>query len=114
MKFGMQSLRQTAKSAVCSKIKKLKIQDGRRRQFSIVFLGIASWSTRGPILASDSLQRVLWHKEVPCGVQKDKYFSFHPLKSRKTQIFGHFNAFSSGTHLQIKTANINAKNLTVY
>ena len=43
-------------------------------------------------------QNAFWHKELPCGVQKDKYFSFHSLKSPKPQIFGHFNAFPSGTH----------------
>ena len=43
-----------------------------------VVLGIAPWSNPWPILASNTSKRVFWAKEVPFGVQKDKYFSFDP------------------------------------
>ena len=80
--------------------KKNKIQDGRRHHNFLYSSGLCPGQTRGPILASDTSDRVFWHnphKELPCGVQKDKYFSFHPLISRKG-IRGPFNAFPSATH----------------
>jgi len=68
MKFGMHSLIRTPKSALCSKIKKVKIQDGRRRHYFLCSSLSRPGQTRGPILASDTSKRVLWHKEVHLGV----------------------------------------------
>ena len=93
MKFGMQSLWPTPKSAICSKIKKLKIQDGRRRHYFLCSSGSRPGQTRGSILASDTSKRVFWHKDVPSGVSKDKNFSFHLQNRQKPQFLGTFNAF---------------------
>ena len=43
-----------------------------------VFLGIAPWSNPWTVLDEHYFKMRVWHKEVPLGVQKDKYFSFHP------------------------------------
>ena len=65
MKFGMQNLRLTPKSAAWSKIKNLKIEDGRRRHYFLCSSGSRPGQTLGPILASDTSKRVFWHNEVP-------------------------------------------------
>ena len=82
-KYGMQSLKRTPKVIYAQKSKKLKIQDGRRRHYFLSSSESRPGQTRGPILASDTSKRVFWHKEVPFGVSKDKFFSFHPQNRQK-------------------------------
>jgi hypothetical protein len=57
---------------------KNEIQDGRRRHYFFCSSGSRSGQTSGPILASDTSKRVVWHKDVPFGLKNDKYFSFNP------------------------------------
>ena len=62
MKFGTQSLTQTPKSVVCSKIKNLKIQDGRRHHNFFFFLGLVPWSNLWTVLDEQYvITRVLAH-----------------------------------------------------
>jgi len=84
------------------KIKKLKIQDGRRRHYFSSSPESCPGQTGRPILASDTSKRVFWHKEVTFGVKKYKYFSFHPQNREKKTILGTFNAFP----MENKNANI--------
>jgi len=52
-----------------------------------VFLGIVPRSKSWSVLEGNKSKRVFWHTHVPCGVQKDKYFSFHPTKSAQNSNF---------------------------
>ena len=61
----------TPKSALCSKIKKMKIQDGRRRHYFLCSAVSRPGQTRGPILASDtSKTRILAQGGAPWGVER--------------------------------------------
>ena len=62
---------------------------------TFLFSGSRPGQTRDPILASDTSKRVLWPKEVPFGVQEDKYFIFHTQNRQKPQFWGTFNASGS-------------------
>ena len=71
--------------------------------FYVFLSGSRPGQTRGPILASDTSKRVFWDKEVPFGVSKNKYFSFHPQNRQKPQFWCTYNA--------IPMENTNANNV---
>ena len=75
---------------MCSKIKKLIIQDGRRRHYFLWSSGLCPGQTRRPILASDTSKNAcfLAQRDASWGLET-YYYMFHP----ETPISGARNAF---------------------